>query len=173
MTFLHFTENQFWPLAISCALLIGSVLFFNTGRLTISLSLLFLGSLALGFFIANLDPFLILWDEQYHALVAKSMMKDPFRPMLYAVPVLEYDYTNWSANHIWVHKQPLFLWQMALSLKLFGVNEMAIRIPSIVMHAFAALMIYRIGKISVSADVGYYGALFFTLAYFPLEMVAG
>jgi 4-amino-4-deoxy-L-arabinose transferase-like glycosyltransferase len=34
-------------------------------------------------------------------------------------------------------------------------------------------MIYRIGKITCSEKIGYYGALFFTVAYFPLELFAG
>jgi 4-amino-4-deoxy-L-arabinose transferase len=169
----NFTTNQLIPLIISIVILITSIITFHLDKKRTGLLLLFLGSIALGFFIANLDHFLIIWDEQYHALVAKNMMSNPFKPTLYAIPLLEYDYKNWTANHIWVHKQPLFLWQMALSLKIMGISELAIRIPSIVMHSFATLMIYRIGKISNSANVGYYGALFFTVAYFPLEMVAG
>lgn len=173
MALHYFTDQQFTPLVVSSVLLIFSVLLFTKERTKPALVFLFLGALGLGYFIANLDPFLVLWDEQYHALVAKSMMKDPFKPTLYAIPVLEYDHTQWASNHIWLHKQPLFLWQMALSLKLFGISEFAIRVPSIILHAFAALLIYRIGKISVSAAVGYCGALFFTVAYYPLEMVAG
>jgi 4-amino-4-deoxy-L-arabinose transferase-like glycosyltransferase len=84
--------------------------------------------------MANLDHFLILWDEQYHALVAKNMLKNPFKPTLYPVELLDYDYRNWSANYIWLHKQPLFLWQIALSLKIFGTTELAVRLPSILLH---------------------------------------
>jgi 4-amino-4-deoxy-L-arabinose transferase-like glycosyltransferase len=173
MTFIYFTEKQIIPLILSTIILVISTVAFHYGKKQIALTLLFLCSLGLGFFIANLDHFLIIWDEQYHALVAKHMLDDPFKPTLYSIPLLEYDYKNWTNNHIWIHKQPLFLWQMALSLKLFGINEMAVRIPSIILHAFTSIMIYRIGKISISSNVGYYGALFFTFAYFPLEMVAG
>jgi len=173
MNLNQFTYNQIIPFIISTIFIIASVITFHIDKKRIGLILLFIGSIGLGYFIANLDHFLIIWDEQYHALVAKNMMHNPFKPTLYAIPLLEYGYENWTANHIWVHKQPLFLWQMALSLKIFGINEMAIRIPSIIMHSVATIMIYRMGKISISDHVGYYGALFFTVAYFPLEMVAG
>jgi 4-amino-4-deoxy-L-arabinose transferase len=173
MNLNYYTYDQIIPLIISALFIILSLITYHIDKKRIGLVLLFIGSLGLGYFIANLDHFLIIWDEQYHALVAKNMMNNPFKPTLYSIPLLEYDYKNWTGNHIWVHKQPLFLWQMALSLKIVGINEMAIRIPSIIMHSFATLMIYRIGKISNSANVGYYGALFFTVAYFPLEMIAG
>jgi 4-amino-4-deoxy-L-arabinose transferase-like glycosyltransferase len=173
MTFHYFTYNQIIPLIISAVILICSILCFHKGKRRISLGLLFLGAVGLGVFIANLDHFLILWDEQYHALVAKNLSFNPFKPTLYSNPLLAYDYKNWTGNHIWLHKQPLFLWQMALSLKLFGFNEFAVRIPSIILHAVAVMFTYRIGKISATERIGYYGALFFALAYYPLELVAG
>jgi len=173
MIFPYFTDNQIIPFIVSAVIIILSIVTFQLDKKRTALILLFLGSLGLGFFIANLDHFLILWDEQYHALVAKNMLDNPFKPTLYSTPLLEYDYRNWTANHIWLHKQPLFLWQIALSLKFFGINELAVRIPSILLHAIAALMIYRIGKISYSPTVGFYGALFFSVAYHPLELIAG
>ena len=172
MPFSYFDSQQINPLIISGVLLICSVLLFRRHK-NISLSLLFIGTLCLGYFIANLDHFLILWDEQYHALVAKNLSKDFLKPMLYADPVLDFDYKNWTNNQIWLHKQPLFLWQMALSIKLFGATELAVRIPSILMHAIIPLFIYRIGKIIKDEETGYYGALLFAVAYFPLELVAG
>lgn len=77
------------------------------------------------------DKYLHNWDERYHALVAKNMMTEPFAPKLYKNPVLDYDYRYWSSNHIWLHKQPFPLWCITLSFKLFGVNELALRLPSI------------------------------------------
>jgi 4-amino-4-deoxy-L-arabinose transferase-like glycosyltransferase len=173
MIYPHFTFNQIFPLIISAILIALSVFVFHKDKKSSALVLLLFGSLGLGFFMANLDPFLHLWDEQYHALVAKNMLDNPFKPMLYATPVLEYEYWIWSSNHIWLHKQPLFLWQIALSLKLFGINEMAVRIPGIIMHAIMVFFIYRMGKISYNSNVGFYGALFFTMAFYPLELVAG
>jgi 4-amino-4-deoxy-L-arabinose transferase-like glycosyltransferase len=67
----------------------------------------------------------------------------------------------------------LFLWQTTLSLKLFGFNALAVTSPSIILQAIASLLIFRIGKISNSEKTGYYVALFFTVANYPLELIAG
>ncbi len=172
MPFSYFSQQQLTPLIISALLLVSSIILFNR-KTTVSIVLLFLGALVLGFFIANLDPFLILWDEQYHALVAKNMLQNPLKPTLFLDPQFDYNYKNWTANHVWLHKQPLFLWQMALSIKMFGVNPLAVRIPSIIMHAIIPLFIYRIGSIIIDKRQGYIAALLFAAAYFPLELVAG
>jgi 4-amino-4-deoxy-L-arabinose transferase-like glycosyltransferase len=138
-----------------------------------SLVFLFIGSSVLGYFVACLDPFINLWDEQYHALVAKNLIKSPFRPVLIETPLFGFIDSYWSYCHIWMHKQPLFLWQMAVSLKVFGLTEIGVRFPSILMHALLPFFIYRVGKITVSSRVGYYSALLYTCAYFPLEYITG
>ena len=127
----------------------------------LSLLLLFLAAIGSYFFSAILDPFLNNWDEQFHALVAKNFISHPLTPTLFNNTLIPYDYTNWTGNHVWLHKQPLFLWQIALSLKLFGINEFAVRIPSVIMMSIIPLLIYRIGKISINDRVGFYGAILF------------
>ncbi|MEO0733070.1 MAG: glycosyltransferase family 39 protein [Bacteroidota bacterium] len=77
------------------------------------------------------DPGLHPWDERYHALVGKNLLAHPWRPMLYANPVLPYDYHDWSRSHVWVHKPPVPLYAIALSLKTFGVKVWAVRLPSV------------------------------------------
>ena len=173
MMFCSFPIYKFLILILSTLIIIFSILSFHQERKTFSLFLLFLGSIGLGLFISLLDPFLILWDEQYHALVAKNLLNHPLKPVLFDDPRPGYDFRSWTSNHIWLHKQPLFLWQIALSLKFFGINELAVRIPDILMHALLPLMIYRIGKTIYGESTGFYGALFFTVAYFPLELIAG
>jgi 4-amino-4-deoxy-L-arabinose transferase len=71
---------------------------------------------------------------------------------------MNYDYTAWCCNHIWLHKQPLFLWQMALSMKIFGINEVALRIPNMLMSSMLTLFIYRIGSIWANKYVGFIAA---------------
>jgi 4-amino-4-deoxy-L-arabinose transferase len=169
----HPTLDHFYLLLISGLLLFSSLLFFYFSKTKWALKLLFIGVLFLGFFMALLDPFLHLWDEQYHALVAKNMISDPLKPMLYNNPILDYNYQNWTYNHIWLHKQPLFLWQMAISIKTFGLSAVSVRIPSILMHAITTLMIYKIGKISLNERVGFYAALFFGVSHYFLELISG
>lgn len=165
--------QQLIPLYIAGLFILLSLFFFWQKNHKLSVLLMIAASLGLGVFISMLDSFLVLWDEQFHALVAKHMMKHPFKPMLYKDIFFEHDFKNWTVNHIWLHKPPLFLWQMALSMKVWGLDVLAVRFPSILMHAFLTFMVYRIGKIAVGHDYGYWGALFFTVAYYPLEMVAG
>ena len=172
MPFDYFNSDQITPLIISGILLFVSIVLFRRHK-KLSLLLLFIGTIAIGYFIANLDHFLILWDEQYHALVAKNLSNNPLRPLLFADPLLNFNYKDWTENHVWLHKQPLFLWQIALSLKVFGTTELAVRIPSILMHAIMPLFIYRIGKISINENAAYNAALLFSVAYFPLELVTG
>jgi 4-amino-4-deoxy-L-arabinose transferase-like glycosyltransferase len=89
---------------------------------------------AIAFFVrafAACDTHLHDWDERYHALVAKSLYQHPFTPMLYEVPLLDYDYREWISNHIWVHKEPLSLWLMTTSIALLGAHEFAVRLPSV------------------------------------------
>lgn len=168
----HFTYSQLSPLIIGLAILVISTLTYKR-NIRLALSLLVLGTIIIGFFAANLSHFLVLWDEQFHALVAKNLSKSPLIPTLYRTPILEYNHTVWTANHIWLHKQPLFLWQMALSVKAFGANELAVRIPSIILHAIIPLFIYRIGRITVNSHVGFIAAIIFACSYFPLELIVG
>lgn len=168
-----FSNQQITILFLALILLLCSLVFHYQNKSKLSLFLLFGGAFMLRIFMIILDPFLSDWDERVHALVAKNMMEHPFKPMLFKELLLSYDYKNWINNHIWLHKQPLFLWQMALSLKIFGINEMAIRLPTVLLGAIQVLLIYRIGKISVHKEVGYLAAFLAALAYFQLEMTAG
>lgn len=168
-----FTDASFLCLVTAGLLLASAVTLFQRDNARWSVRLLVLGSAALGFFVSTLDPFLVLWDEQYHALVARHLMDHPLRPTLYEQPLLAYDYRSWTSNHIWLHKPPLFLWQIAISLKCFGVSSLSVRIPDILMHAGATWMVFRIGKICVNERAGFYGALFFACSYHLLELGAG
>jgi 4-amino-4-deoxy-L-arabinose transferase-like glycosyltransferase len=103
--------------------------YWSEEKFRLAVLLLVICGLAIRIYIST-DLFLHTWDERYHALVAKHLIQHPFRPTLYDNPVLPYDYRNWTANHIWLHKQPLPLWTMAASLSLFGVHEIALRLPS-------------------------------------------
>ncbi|MFC7670349.1 ArnT family glycosyltransferase [Hymenobacter humi] len=119
------------------------------------------------------DPFLHPWDEQFHALVAKNLLADWWRPVLRATPVLPYDYRAWGSNHVWLHKQPLFLWQTALSLKALGVNAAAVRLPSALLGTLFVWPVYRLGRLAASPAVGYHLAVLFAFAYYRLELTTG
>lgn len=124
-------------------------------------------------FAALSDPFLNCWDEQFHALVAKNMAANPFVPMLMTDPVISFDYKNWSYNHIWLHKPPLFLWQMAASIKLFGPEIFAVRLPSVIMLSIMPLFVYKIGKLVFDRNTGYLSACLTAFLFYNLQLVSG
>jgi 4-amino-4-deoxy-L-arabinose transferase-like glycosyltransferase len=82
-------------------------------------------------------------------------------------------YNQWDRYIIWLHKQPLFLWQIALSFKIFGVSEFSLRLPDIILGSVLIFATYRSGKLLVNQRVGYLaGVLFLSTLYFT-ELVAG
>ena len=101
------------------------------------------------------------WDEVYHAVVAKNVLKHPLKPTLVDVPYLPYDMKKWGENHVWLHKPILPFWQIALSFALLGVNTFALRLPSAILGTGAACLTYLIGKDLFdrrTALIGAYGA---------------
>lgn len=173
-TFYFFEPNLFLILIIGITILLFSIICFEIYKKNkLSLVLLVISGLFICSFMALLDPFLNNWDEMFHALVAKNLLSHPFIPTLFDNVIIPYDYTNWAANHVWLHKQPLFLWQIAISLRLFGMHEFAVRIPSVLMMSLLPLFIYRIGKISLNERIGYYAALLFCSSFFVHELLTG
>jgi 4-amino-4-deoxy-L-arabinose transferase-like glycosyltransferase len=136
-----------------------------------------LSLMAAAFFLTlyciRIFDFLMMWDEQYHAMVARNMISHPFKPMFYSDPVLPYDYTNWIGNHIWLHKQPLFLWQIAFSIWVFGAKAWAVRFPDLVMTVLMVPVIYRMGLIVSDNRTGFWAAVFVTVSHFLFRLISG
>jgi 4-amino-4-deoxy-L-arabinose transferase-like glycosyltransferase len=122
---------------------------------------------------ASADFFLHEWDERYHALVARNMMENPLFPALYKNPLLPFDYRDWTSNHIWVHKPPLPLWTMAGSMRIFGVNELALRLPSVLLTTAGIALAFWIGRQLFSRRTGYLTAFFFSINGLIIELTAG
>lgn len=119
------------------------------------------------------DFYLHEWDERYHALVAKHLTDHPFKPTLYENPVFPYSVERWVENHIWLEKGPISLWLSALSLKLFGFNEIALRIPSILLSTLAILLTFLIGKILFNPKVGLLAAFLHSINGLLIEVAGG
>lgn len=125
-------------------------------------------------YIIRLDPFLNSWDERFHALVARNLMLNPLKPMLHQQHLMLFNYKGWVFNEVWLHKQPLFMWQMALALKLFGVSEVAVRLPSAIMGALSCSVLYRIALLLWdNRRVAFVSALLLCFSYYHLEMISG
>lgn len=128
----------------------------------------------LGFKLYNLDhTALTQWDEVFHAVVARNVMKHPWRPTLVDEPYLPYDHTKWGENHVWLHKPILPFWQVALSLALFGVNTFALRLPAAVLSTGAALFTYLIGKELFDRRTGLIAATLQAINPFLLSLIHG
>lgn len=158
--------------------LICTVGYFYSWRLSVkrrqnfALFLLVLTSFVLRFYLSS-DFYLHNWDERFHALVAKNLINHPLMPTLYDNPVLPYNPVDWTANHIWLHKQPVPLWTMAASMWIFGVNEIALRLPSILISSIAVLLTYQVGTYFFEKKTGFFAAFLFSINGLILELTAG
>lgn len=138
-----------------------------------SIYFLLISALLFFSFAALLDPFLNIYDERFHALVAKNLTLHPFKPTLYDDPIVNMPYDRWDKFHIWLHKQPLFLWQIALSFELFGLSEFALRIPSILLMTILVLAGYRIGKLLINERIGIITGILIISSLYNIQLVAG
>ena len=157
--------------SLICAL--TAIFLFSYKKYLITGFFIFCSALFIRFHYISQDHYLHDFDEKYHALVAKNMMSKPLAPMLRTEPVLDYNYKDWSNNHIWLHKQPLFLWQMAISMKIFGVNEFGLRFPSAFLCACLTLLLFRMGFLMKKSLVGFCAAMLFSFSFFSIEQTTG
>ncbi len=84
-------------------------------------------------------------DEVFHAIVARNFLKHPFTPTLVDHPYLPYNPNDWTSNHIWLHKPPLAMWQIALFDSIVGVTTLSLRLPSAILSTLACWLTYLIG----------------------------
>lgn len=173
MFYSNFSTIQLLLLFSSFVFIILSIFFHLKKSYIRAIVTLFIGALSIHFFAGLLDPFLNLWDERFHALVAKNLVKHPLTPTLYSDPIVNIAYDQWDKAHFWLHKPPLFLWQIALSFKLFGYNELALRLPSIVMSSLLVVISFRIGKLLINDKVGYYSAFLTATSFYIIQLVSG
>ena len=171
-----FTSQQKLWLCMGLLLAAASLVCFFREKQRWAIALLTLGGGCLFVFAAISDPFLHCWDERFHALVAKNCMDDPFCPKLYRewpVDNAGWPENDWAHGYIWLHKQPLFLWQIALCFKLFGVSLFTLRLPSVIMGTLMIPLLYRIGSLLVDRRLGYFAALSTAFSFMLLDLVSG
>ena len=119
------------------------------------------------------DPFLHPWDERYHALVAKHLVFDAATPVLYDQTIQDYNYQDWTANHVWLHKQPLPLYTMALSMRLFGMNLFALRLPSVLFSTLCILLVFKLAQRFTSKRNATLAAYFMAVNGLIIELTGG
>ncbi|MGV3609885.1 MAG: ArnT family glycosyltransferase [Fluviicola sp.] len=135
--------------------------------------MLFLSAVSIAAAFALFSPHLYLWDEQFHALVGKNLAKNPFTPTLIPSNPIYTKQAGWANTTIWLHKQPLFTWQIALSIKFFGLNSFAVRLPSVIFHGILVITIFRIGTIVFNKRTGFIAALLTMHSAYLLGLISG
>lgn len=121
----------------------------------------------------SMDPCLHEWDEQYHALVAKHLIAHPLTPTLYDDAVLPHGDGTWSNTRIWLNKPPLSLWAIALSLKTFGPEPWAVRIPSVLLSMVGVLILYALAAMLSDRRIAFWSALLFAVQGHLIELASG
>lgn len=168
-----FSGLQWTWLGVGILHVIVAVILFQRGNTKTSLFILTLGAYALRLLMTNTDPFLYDWDEQYHALVAQHLTSHPGTPTLYDDPQLPVDITRWAHNHIWLHKPPLFLWLISISIKIFGATPFAVKLPSAILSAMMVPAVYSIVKRTVSERAGFIAAILLAAHSYSVQLISG
>lgn len=151
---------------------VSAFIFYGRGKTTPALLLLLMGSLLLKLF-CSADMYLHDWDERYHALVAKNLSRHWLLPTLYDNPVLPYNPADWTSNHTWLHKQPVPLWLMAVSIKILGNTEWAVRLPSVIASTAGVILLYDIGCYFFNKRTAFISAFLFSISGLLTDLSAG
>ena len=113
------------------------------------------------------------WDERFHAVVAKHLISHPLKPTLYDRPLAADPRAHWTDAHVWLHKPPLALWMMAASMAAFGVNALAMRLPSLLVSTLAVVLTFAIGRRLFSDRVGLLAAGFHAVNALLVNLASG
>ncbi len=125
--------------------------FFAVGRLR-WLPLVVAAFTALPFFYELGESPVYMWDEAVYADNAVEMAENGHVLVMYN----RGEVSNYNV------KPPLAIWLEALSLKSFGYNEWALRLPSALASWLTALMVFFFGRITLKSNLtGFVAALIF------------
>lgn len=76
---------------------------------------------------------LVSWDEAWYGTIARNMLKSG-----------DWMRMVWKGQAYFDHP-PMGFWLMAISYKIFGINEFSTRLPSALLGLFSILLIYKTG----------------------------
>jgi 4-amino-4-deoxy-L-arabinose transferase len=120
----------------------------------------------------SMDDFLHAWDERYHAVVARNLIRHPLVPTLYEEAPLPMARV-WGSGHVWIHKPPLPLWLMAATLRVLGTCEFAVRLPSLLLLALCGYATACIGARLLGGPVGLLAAFLVAINGNLLDLASG
>ena len=113
------------------------------------------------------------WDERYHALVARNLLWHPLTPTLYENPALETGNLSWLESHIWLHKPPMTLWLIAASLQLFGIHEIAVRVPSLLLSTFGVFLTFYAARYFIRPQAAVLAAWLYSVNGLLIDLAVG
>lgn len=169
----HFTSRDVSFLVAGFLFATAAIVFYHRGNVRLALWSLIIGGFLFRLMMAFIDPFVNIWDEQYHALVAKNLAEHFFTPTLVENPLQPLDPNYWAYTDTWLHKPPLFLWQMAIAIKTFGATTWAIRLPSVLLSTLMIPAVFRMGKILANERTGFIAALLLACSNILINVVSG
>jgi len=169
----HFTAQDLGFLIPGIILIVAGSITAIYSKSKLSLILVIAGGFTLRLWMAFADPFIHIWDEQYHALVAKNLQYDFFHPVLVHDPVVPTDPTNWTHTETWLHKPPFFLWLMGISAKVFGASYWSIRIPSVFLSTGMIYCAFVCGKFLRNESTGLIAAILVASSSHLINIVSG
>jgi len=113
---------------------LGTIIGYFTRSNKFDLGILFLisfGLILVGLGLNHLVP----WDEAIYAKVAKNMVVKG-----------EYLAQYWNPQSYWYEKPPVYMWCMALLMKILGFNSWASKLPSALFGISTIYLVYYFGK---------------------------
>src|SRR5262245_17821343 len=98
------------------------------------------------YLIACFQPALLDDADATHAQAAKEMLQ-------------RHDWVTLHVNGVrYLEKAPLLYWLVAISYRLFGINQFAVRVPTALAVVLLASIVYAYGRWAYSARAGWYAA---------------
>jgi 4-amino-4-deoxy-L-arabinose transferase-like glycosyltransferase len=119
--------------------------FFNSNKLAI----LIVALLAIILIFSGLGKnHLLPWDEAIYAKISKNM-------------VISHNYLiqSWEEPKVWYEKPPLYMWFMALSMRVLGFGSFAARLPSAIFGFGTIILVYLFGKKLFNKTTGFISAI--------------
>lgn len=107
-------------------------------------------------------------DEGVHAVVAQSLLINPLKPVLIANPIPGLENIR-EFPHIFLEKPPLIFWLMAVSYKIFGVNEFAVRFIPALFGIVSIILTYLLAKQFFEKKVALLSSLLLSLCQFHVK----
>lgn len=116
----------------------------------------------LRFFVLDKVPPHLNWDETAMGYAAYSILETGMDEWGEKLPIFFRSYGEW--------KSPVYIYLLVPFIKLFGLTEWAVRIPSALAGVGVVYLIYLLGKLLYSKKAGLWAAFFVSVSPFHLML---